>query len=52
MKEDQVIQRGLEAGTANQLDEENAELSNSKIFDGKRVRNDTEILSEAIKEHQ
>ena len=52
IKEDQAAPEDLGTRTAVQLNYENAEISNSKIFEGKRVRNDTEILSEAIKEHQ
>lgn len=48
MTEDQ----GLGANIANHLDDENAEVFNTQKYDGKRVRKDTEILSEAIKEHQ
>ena len=47
MTEDQ----GLGANIANHLDDENAEVFNTQKYDGKRVRKDTEILSEAIKEH-
>ena len=34
-----------------QLDDSNAILTDSKIFTGKRVRKDKEILREAIKQH-
>ena len=34
-----------------QLDDSNAILTDSKIFTGKRVRKDKEILKEAIKQH-
>ena len=43
---------GLGANIANHLDDENAEVFNTQKYDSKRVRKDTEILSEAIKEHQ